>query len=200
MPLIEQPVAIFSVSSSAAELAPWTRLWEDYPGAWAAMLCRFVAKVRADPARYLDWVGAHRGSNFVGDADEPEDEYVCEQCGRWFASRPALTMHSTRVHGRRCDVRHFVRDAGCPVCGRWHHTRLRAIYHVKHAPACLSAVLAGQVPRLAADLVAELDLADRAHRRAARLAGRHHRGGPGFLQARPQAELALSDIAQEAGP
>jgi len=160
------------------------------------MLRRFAAKVRSDPARYLDWVGAHRGSRFAGAADEPGEECTCEQCGRCFASMPALTMHCTRVHGRRCDVRHFVHDAGCPVCGRWYHTRIRAIYHVKHAPACLGAVQAGQVPQLAADLVDELDLADRALRRSARQAGRHHRFGPGFLLARPQAEGMPADSPQ----
>ena len=98
-------------------LVEWTRLWRDFPGAWAAMLRRFSAAVLAAPVRYLDWAAAHRCPLATGDAEDEEDELMRGQCGRWFASA-ALRMHQSRVHGRRCEVRQFVRDAGCPVCNR----------------------------------------------------------------------------------
>jgi len=151
---------------TADGLAAWTRLWRDFPGAWAALLRRFSASVLAAPNRYLDWVAAYRCVLVAGEASDSEDEFLCHLCGRWFLSEAGLRMHCTRVHEQRCEVHHFVRDAGCPVCNRWYHTRVRAIYHVRHAPSCLEAVRAGLVPRLPVELVTELDQADLLLRRA----------------------------------
>ena len=87
-------------------------------------------------------------------------------------------MHSTRVHGKRCSIRAFVPTPECPVCRTFYHTRLRAIYHVKHTAACRQLIEAGAFPELGAEDLAALDAADLAHRRECKRLGTHARGGP----------------------
>ena len=65
-------------------------------------------------------------------------------------------MHMTRMHAQRCQVREFVPTAACPVCHKWYHQRLRAVYHVTHTPACREVAESGALPRLDADALAAL--------------------------------------------
>jgi hypothetical protein len=172
-----------------AALGQWERLWSRHAGPWHLYMQRFAKAVLAAPRQYERLAarvrGRHPGAGGAGfDADE-NGEWLCVDCGREFAARASLQMHQQVVHGRRCAARHVVATPECPACGRWWHSRVRALRHVTHARACRALLEAGALPRLSAEVVDAADAGDRAWRRTCRASGVCSRSGPPPLAAPP---------------
>ncbi len=175
---------------TAGGLAAWEALWVAQPGAWPTYVRQLLRAAVEAPARVAAADGAIRHSEPGGTDAEP-DEWICMPCARFFGSQAAVNMHMTRVHGKRCALRAFVPTPECPVCHTYYHTRLRAIYHVKHTAACREHIESGALPELSEEALAALDVADLAHRRECRRLGIHARGGPPCKRAAAPAAPAV---------
>eukprot|EP00435_Cladocopium_sp_Y103_P009786 s1038_g2.t1 len=69
--------------------------------------------------------------------EEEHEQHVCVECGAAFLQASSLAVHQQRKHGARVALRRFVTDGACRACGKWYHTRPRALRHMQLAhPKC----------------------------------------------------------------
>ena len=64
---------------------------------------------------------------------EAEEEWKCDDCGQSFPTPASLSVHEQKKHGKRIAIRRFLTDGACRACGRYFHTRARAIQHVHYS-------------------------------------------------------------------
>jgi len=115
----------------------------------------------------------------IDGADVSDDEFMCMQCGRCFASNMAVATHRAKAHGYRNPWALRVAGSFCSHCGTDYHTRPRLLQHLSRttfrSTACADAVLT--LPLLTAEELLEADARDAAQARACRRAGLHRLGG-----------------------
>jgi len=191
----------------AAAPAAWEAFWRQYPGAWAALIRKFMKTAAADPAAFLAALeGLHQAGEAAGSGEVEGEEVVppaaadvpmppaaaeepapqCEECGKVFASLRALKCHGTHAHGRKRPAAAFVVSAICPACGNDYRTRLRALEHVERGSArCRLAVLEGGMVPHSPEVIAAADAVDREVRRHARAQGVSVYAGPPAILRRP---------------
>eukprot|EP00435_Cladocopium_sp_Y103_P042136 s1102_g11.t1 len=84
--------------------------------------------------RDMGW--AHDSDQNI-DMEVIPEQYVCTDCGAAFLQASSLAVHQQRKHGARVALRRFVTDGACRACGKWYHTRPRALTHLQVAnPRC----------------------------------------------------------------
>ena len=84
-----------------------------------------------------------------------------------------MLQHRRVLHSEKCQARMWIdADATCPVCRTRFGSRLRAIAHLTDPRRAKCSSQLDQFPMVAADVVDELDLADREARTIAKRKGR----------------------------
>ena len=86
--------------------------------------------------------------------------FQCEWCDACFATRRALTLHTTKLHGYRRREQYYLRDDTCWACGAKYHTRQRALLHLRAVPRCME-IYAQCFPPMSEEDVETLTQADR---------------------------------------
>eukprot|EP00972_Heterocapsa_arctica_P115666 16449029-Heterocapsa_arctica.AAC.1 len=63
--------------------------------------------------------------------EQSDEDWMCAECGRCFASRRAVLTHARFSHGVRRTTGRLVVGSACPVCGTNYHTRARVKRHLE---------------------------------------------------------------------
>ena len=61
------------------------------------------------------------------------EQWRCDECNKMFPNPASLSVHEQKKHGKRIAIRRFLTDGACRACGRFFHTRARAIQHVHYS-------------------------------------------------------------------
>ena len=72
--------------------------------------------------------------------------WTCGQCGSTFASRRALAMHASKLHGYKPEAKYFVLGADCIACGKRYFTRQRNLRHFQTSTKCAERLLSCFTP------------------------------------------------------
>ena len=70
--------------------------------------------------------------------------WTCGHCGSTFASRRALAMHASKLHGYKPE--YFVLDVDCIACGKRYFTRQRNLRHFQTSTKCAESLLSCFTP------------------------------------------------------
>ena len=162
--------------TTAAALQQWMDLAVSCPRQWAGYLRSWRAACGQDPAAHGRLSAGCRDR--AGPDSEEDGEFLCAACGTEWPTRRALRLHQLHAHGRRREARCWVGSPACPGCGRWWHTRLRAMHHFERSGGCRAAVAASGIGPLGDEAVSALDEADRVERRRCRGLGVSELAGP----------------------
>ena len=162
--------------------AVWEQLWQQFPGAWKALLRRARQSLRKHPeAGRLVMVAcrplAPAAAGRAAEEASADEGFLCGVCDAVFTTAAGANTHRGRVHrcGSIVSMKPFVVSSVCPVCQVDFRSRVRAVHHLRwradsHS-VCRTAILDGAVLPASPAALAEADAADQATRRAARLLG-----------------------------
>ena len=146
----------------------WEQFWLQWPSQWTALIRQYLQKAAATQPEADDL-----------EREQTDEDWMCAQCGRCFASRRAVLAHARFSHGVRRTTGQLVVGSTCPVCGTNYHTRARVKRHLEMgALRCRLAAQSGAMHVHDPDAVREADDQERLLRRAARREGANPLGGP----------------------
>eukprot|EP00435_Cladocopium_sp_Y103_P046691 s371_g13.t1 len=86
------------------------------------------AKSQDDLLRDMGWT---MENDMNEDTMDTTGSFTCDDCGAVFPQAATLAVHQQRAHGQRVALRRFIVDAACRACGKWYHSRPRALRHVQ---------------------------------------------------------------------
>ena len=104
-------------------------------------------------------------------------QFVCSACGQKFSNYKALSLHASKLHGRRNELRLYLDgDGKCPARNGVFHSRLRALAHLtdRRNISCKEVVASGILPRISDEKAADFAELDRVAIAVARKEGRSH--------------------------
>ena len=142
------PTKLEAMPSPHSSPVDWVQSVAGNPVSWTKLFASISlsAKYNAEAAK--------RSS---GQVQVDNEEYVCEQCSRTFATMTQWRSHMHRVHGVKNAARAFVDETNtCFACLRQYVSRDACVQHFRHRPDCLRTVKSVLVP-LDDGRVSELD-------------------------------------------